>query len=290
MKVAILSFHSGAINRGAETWAHNLKIHLSPEIDVEIVVGWFTYNFLHWFNFDIIIPTNGRLQVLLARLVTWGIQKPLVVFGHSGPGADDKWNLWCSPDVFVAFSNYQAEWAKKFKLPRTKIIVIPHAVDTKLFKPVDKRFKNNVVLCVAANHPNKRVDLVRNAVKLLPQAELVVVGSGQEVQVSFEKMPEVYQQAKVFCFVPWKREAFGLVFLEAMACNLPIITIDDPVRREIVGDAGIFVDHPEDPAELASAIKKALNRDGGDLPWKQAEKFSWSTITSSYISLFKSLI
>lgn len=277
MKVAILSFYSGHTERGVETWAENLKAHLPG---IQIISGFESYNPFSWKNFDVIIPTNGRFQVLIARLFC----KKVIVFGHSGPGADDKWNLWCSPNVFVAFSNPQAVWVNKFKLPWTKVVIIPHAVDTKIFVPMFTK-KIVDVLCVAANNPNKRVKLVRLAVK-----NLRVAGTGQLDQVPFKKMPQVYNQARVFCFVPQPWEAFGLVFLEAMACNLPIVTIDDPIRKEIVGNAGILVKNPENISELSAAVEEALKSDWGNKPRQQAEKFSWAKTTPRYVSLFQSLV
>ncbi|MBI5358401.1 glycosyltransferase family 4 protein [Candidatus Amesbacteria bacterium] len=264
-KIAILSKYSGIYNRGVESWAENLRRKLNVDINPTNILG-----------YDIIIPTNGRAQVFIYRLITWIFGKKLVVFGHSGPGADDKWNLWCSPNVFVAFSSPQADWAKKFKLPWTKVIIIPHAVDTEVFFPSNIP-KTHDVLCVAANSRDKRVDLVRKAAP-----NLLVVGSGQELEVEHSKMPVIYNQSRVFCFVPQPWEAFGLVFLEAMACNLPVVTIDDPVRRGIVGEAGVFVKNPENAKELANAIKLALITDWGDKPRKQAEKFSWIKIAKQY--------
>ncbi len=300
-KIAILSFYSGHSDRGVETWAENLSTKLGDKFDINIISGenykwksnnWFYHRWLifkhtifsinRWLNKDIIISANGTFQTLICRIVSWINKKPLIVFGHSGSGADDKWNLWCSPNVFVAFSNPQAAWANKFKFPWTKVMIIPHAVDTNIFTPNDKIKKTIEVLCVAANSPDKRVDLVRKAVN----SQLLVVGSGQEIQMDHDKMPEIYQKAKVFCLVPQLWEAFGLVFLEAMACNLPVVTIDDPVRREIVGSAGIFVKNPENTHELANAIKLALKTDWGDKPRQQAEKFSWDKIATQYEKLF----
>jgi len=287
MRIVILSIHSGSSERGVETWAANLQKHLEEE--VVVVFGNYFLKMKVWLNADIVVPTNGRFQVFVVRLITWILGKPMVVFGHSGPGADDKWNLLCMPNVFVSFSEAQKKWADKFKLGFTKSIVINHAVDIHLFKPRKSKHKKQTVLCVAANSPNKRVDLVRDAVERLKEVQFRIVGRGQAEEVEHHKMPEVYSGADVFCFVPESWEAFGLVYLEALSCNLPVVTINDPVRKEIVGDAGVLVDDPENTESLLKAIKKALSTDWGNKPRKQAEKFSWNKTGEKYSKLFESL-
>ncbi|HEX6977272.1 MAG TPA: glycosyltransferase family 4 protein [Patescibacteria group bacterium] len=310
MKIAILSFYSGLADRGVETWAQSVKEKVKS-YDIQILGGekyennidldnkhYIYWQFLilrHaistllvWIRYDIVVPTNGTVQTLICRVVTFFYGKKMIVFGHSGPGADDKFNLLCSPNVFVAFSSSQADWVNKYKLPWTKVVVIPHAVDTSFFKPAKRKVEENVVLCVAANIPDKRVGLVREAVERITDARFMAVGSGNKFRYPHSKMPEVYQRAKVFCFVPKSHEAFGLVFLEAMASNLPIVTIDDPVRREIVGEAGVFVADPQNVIKLVEGIKFALKRNWGNIPRRQAEWFSWVNVSSKYEELFKS--
>jgi glycosyltransferase involved in cell wall biosynthesis len=118
--------------------------------------------------------------------------------------------------------------------------------------------------------------------------QFIAVGKGNEKGASFSDMSKIYQEADVFCFVPKPWEAFGLVYLEAMATNLPVIAPDDPVRREIVGSAGILIKNPEDTDLLAKAIKEAYYKDWGDKPRMQAEKFSWDSVKKSYRDLFES--
>ncbi|KKQ75695.1 MAG: Glycosyl transferase, group 1 [Candidatus Woesebacteria bacterium GW2011_GWB1_38_5b] len=302
MKITILSYYSGQVNRGVETWAQNLKEKLPEKFDVQIISGeksainvwnkllYFSQNFLnHLLQIiasDIVIPANGSIQTLLCRIATWTTGRPMIVFGHSGPGADDKWNLLCSPDIFVVFSEAQKKWAEKHKFFWTKIVIIPHAVDTKRFIPAQKKHKAKVVLCVAANLPQKRIGLVKKAVAMLKGYKFIAVGKGNPGEVPFSDMPKIYQAADVFCFVPWEREAFGLVFLEAMAGNLPVVTIDDVIRREIIGTAGIFVKDPYDAKSLASAIVRAYKKNWGNIPRRQAEKFAWSKIITKYEKLF----
>ena len=46
--------------------------------------------------------------------------------------------------------------------------------------------------------------------------------------------------------------------LNYMACGLPTVVFDNPVNREILGDAGIYA-HKEDPADFAKKIEELLD-------------------------------
>ncbi len=64
-------------------------------------------------------------------------------------------------------------------------------------------------------------------------------------------------RASVFLFTPCWDEPFGLVAIEAMACGLPVATIDMGAAREVIGDAGVFAP-PNDAARLAETIPAAI--------------------------------
>jgi glycosyltransferase involved in cell wall biosynthesis len=70
-------------------------------------------------------------------------------------------------------------------------------------------------------------------------------------------MSWVYRSADAFCFVPDSQEAFGMVYLEAMATGLPIVASDDPIRRALVGGQGFFAD-PHDVSLVSKALESAL--------------------------------
>ncbi len=284
-------------------------------IDLQgIYIFWFTLKILPQIikgRFDIVIPTNGGWQPAIIRLVTWLTGRKMVIIGHSGIGWDEKNNLWSFPDTFVAPSSFSEKWAKKVN-PFVKIRHISNGVDINKFSPKGSHINNlklehPVILCVGALSPEKRLDLAISAVSELRKGSLIIVGTGQlkgellekgkELlgarfalsESTFEEIPAYYRIADVFTAPtsPW--QSFEIVILEAMATNLPVVVNDDPIRREIVGDVGIFVD-PEDSKNYAKALEKALQTNWGDKPRKQAEKFSWEDISSAYQKLFDSLI
>ena len=70
-------------------------------------------------------------------------------------------------------------------------------------------------------------------------------------------MPHIFRQADVFLHMS-QEEPFGIVYLEAGACGLPIVCHDSDVSRWIMGDAAEFV-NTSDMDETAAAIHSALS-------------------------------
>ena len=101
-------------------------------------------------------------------------------------------------------------------------------------------------------------------------------------------LPGIYRAAQLFCLTSWINESFPVVYLEALASNLPVIATDDPIRRETIGPAGLFVD-PHDISKFSQTITQALNTNWGDLPRQQSLRFDYATVIQHYVSLFKSI-
>jgi glycosyltransferase involved in cell wall biosynthesis len=307
MKIAILNKYQNKVARGAETFVLELSARLSKNHKVNVIAS---VNYLDLLKgrYDIIIPTNGRFQVVLTRLICWLTGAKMVVSGQSGMGWDDKVNLYSFPDAFIALTKKASIWAKEIN-PHIRVLNIPNGVDLEKFKPKGKVYetglKKPVVLCGGAFTAQKRMDLSIKAVAKLPQASLLMVGGGGELKgelqrygekvlgedrfkllsVPFSQMPEVYRAADVFTLPSRSSESFGNVLVEAMASGLPVVATNDPIRREIVGDAGLLVD-PTDIKAYAKAIEKALSQNWESIPREQAKKFSWDEIANKYSELF----
>ncbi|MBP9687175.1 glycosyltransferase family 4 protein [Candidatus Woesebacteria bacterium] len=261
-------------------------------------------------NYDIVIPMNGGWQSAIVRLFTWVTGKKMIIVGQSGIGWDDRINLLCSPDYFVGISSDATKWAKKV-CPWVRSTYIPNGVDTTLFTRVGKTFRHRltkpVVLCVAALTESKQIEKTIEAMVHVPHASLLIVGVGhlkerlhslgvQKLHDRFmimsaphSEMPEIYRSADCFTLCSVYSEAFGNVYVEALASNLPVVATNDDKRKEIIGEAGLFV-NPDDTAEYATAITTCLSRRWGITPEKQSRMFDWSIISSSYDRLFTSLL
>ena len=310
MRIAILNKYQNKVFRGAETFVYELSSRLSKNHEVDTIAD-INYFKLFRKRYDIIIPTNGRIQVILVRIISWLTGAKMIVSGQSGMGWDDRVNLYCFPDAFVALSDKALSWAKKVN-PFVKPVYIPNGVDLSKFKIQNSKFRINdsrkTVLAVGAFTEQKRLNLAIDAVAKIPDVKLIIAGGGGElrqqimdyglkmlgkerfkvVSVPYEKMPEVYRSADVFTLPSASSESFGNVLVEAMATGLPVVATDDPVRRGIVGEAGILID-PTNTDAFADAVKTALAKNWGNIPRNQAQKFSWEIVAEKYEDLFKKI-
>ena len=83
-------------------------------------------------------------------------------------------------------------------------------------------------------------------------------------RISEEEKPDHYRLADAYV-MPSSGEGFGIVFLEALACGIPVIGSKIDGSRDALRDGrlGILV-NPTDPAELRAAILQTLAaKDGG---------------------------
>ena len=76
-----------------------------------------------------------------------------------------------------------------------------------------------------------------------------------------EELTDHYLLADVFV-LPSKKEGFGIVFIEAMACGLPVIAgnKDGSVDALMNGELGTLID-PDNEFELLNAIIASLNNE-----------------------------
>lgn len=351
MKIAFLSFYSGEVYRGAETFVHEVANRLTrlghtvtvyqngpklPDAEyktesMSLSIDWSVKNnYIPFLNYwgrkvgvftlkalgkldkdtDILFPTNGQWSSVLSRIWTKLHKSALVISGQSGPGIDDRINLWTFPDVFLGLTERQVKWAKGAN-PFVKVEKIPNGVDIKRFrkstKPLDIKLERPIILCVAALDRWKRLDLAIKAVAKLDKGSLLLVGrGGQEKKLvkmgkkmlperfaimsfPYKDMPKVYPAADLFTYPTNTGESFGIVLVEAMASGLGVVATKDPIRKEIVGDVGILVD-PRDSDDYAKALKKGLSTKWGSIPRRQAEKFDWDKIGKGYEKLFRNLL
>lgn len=308
LRIVFLCRDFGKINRGVETHVGELSKRLSQKFDVEILNGTEADNLSKVIRgrFDLVIPTNGRLQALKVSLGRLAGRYKTLIAAHAGIGRDEVWNLLTKPDVYVALTSAQLNWAKRFSFG-IKMVKIPNGIDLVKFNPKGGKksfgIQSPIILSAGALEWYKHHDLAIRAVARVPKGSLLIAGEGSQknileklgkqllgekrfkiIKADYSEMPEIYRSANLFTLPSWDREAFGIVYLEAMSSNLPVIAPDDLSRREIIGSAGIFTDI-FNVDRYAVAIQNALNRNWENLPREQAKKFSWDKIAKDYEDL-----
>ena len=198
---------------------------------------------------------------------------------------------------------------------RWRCKLIPNGVDCDRFQPGPSRrcafgvpADRLVVLMVSALIPTKRVEIGIKVVSQLPDAHLVVAGDGPlrqvidsaaaqlipgrftRITVAPEQMPALYRSADVFLHLS-KEESFGNVFLEAMACGLPVVAHDSPRSRWILGD-GEFLLNTDEAGPVAVNIELAYHSvaKGQTERLVKAAAFSWTRISSMYEEFLEEIV
>lgn len=313
MKIAFLNRYQDTSRRGAETFVNELLVRLSKNHEVKVLSGKDADSLEKVLQgkFDVVVPVNGRIQSLkmsLGRLI--GKYK-LLISGHSGIGRDDIWNIAvCKPDVFVALTGHMQKWAKKWAWG-SNVIKIPNGIDLNKFSPygstINIDLPRPIILSVGALAWYKHHEMVIKAVRETKEGSLLIVGEGPEKErleklgkdflgerfkiASFDyvEMPKVYRSCDLFTLPSWDREAFGIVYLEALASGLGVVAPDDITRREIIGNAGVYAD-VGNSEKFAYAIVNALKVKWQKKSLGQAAKFSWDIIANEYQEVFQKLV
>jgi len=259
--------------------------------------------YLSEFDPDIVVATNGSLQLKILK--SFKLHSKIVCFGRAGIGQHDLMTLRTAPDLFIALSQSAYDWATRYQMSRTKVIYIPNPVSTTRKTPKLKLYlPHPIVLVVGALAKYKNIISVVKAVKDIDYS-LLVIGDGEQAgelekalsdfggefrwikEVDPSEIASFYASADVFCFVPDPQEAFGRVYLEAMTAGLPIVASDDPIRRELIGETGYYV-NPHDHIQLKNQIIQAANSAKINYS-KQLEPYKTDTIIKQIESAFYEL-
>jgi glycosyltransferase involved in cell wall biosynthesis len=243
---------------------------------------------------------------ILRRPILWGRRPPHVFVTQNGdwPAYSDQAEFrWFGCEGLVCTN---PDFYERNRV-RWRCELIPNGVDCVRFKPGPAQrelfglpAEKLIVLMVSALIPTKRVEVAVTTVRQIPDAHLVVAGNGPLRQhleaaaakilpgrftllsVPQDQMPSLYRSATVFLHLA-KDESFGNVFLEALACGLPVVAHDSIRTRWIVGQDQFLLD-TDDQSAIAAEIKRAA---GASTARKQsgvsvAKSFSWQRIGKMY--------
>ncbi|MBM5823166.1 MAG: glycosyltransferase family 4 protein [Cyanobacteria bacterium K_Offshore_surface_m2_011] len=255
-----------------------------------------------------VLAEESRCESGWPRLMLWGLSRLERLNARRAP-------------LVLSTSRYCCERIEEhYGVPAERLRLVPEGIDIGLWNPaggdaaaLDAARQPHTVLCVARQYPRKRVgDLItafQSVQHRLPSARLVVIGDGPEhgalrelvqrlglgaVVQLLGALPddgavrEWYRRSAVFC-LPSIQEGFGIVFLEAMASGLPVVSTTATAIPEVVphGKAGLLVP-PRDPTALAEALLQLLTD-----PELQAQQraygrvhvgpFSWDRVAERFL-------
>lgn len=133
-----------------------------------------------------------------------------------------------------------------------------------------------------------------DVIRLVSAAE--VQQNENEIELPAKKLVEIYKSADVFV-MPSIMETFGIVLVEAMAAELPIITANVPGCKDVVRASkdGIIIDDPLDSKELCAQMARFLDdvelrKHFAQNSKERAEDFSWDSIVGDYVALYENEI
>lgn len=227
-----------------------------------------------------VLRQNGMIKKLIT---TWWETIP---FNNEGTAAKKRIKKFVMryTDLFLCYT----ERAKKCLLDEgvdmDKIALIPLGVNlTKFTHSVTKNAVPTILFVGRLVEEKGILDLYDAFVDIRKQgvlATLRIVGSGELESVlrnrimkdnledritiekrSYQEMPKVYREVDIFC-VPSKKtatweEQYGMVFIEAMASGLPIVSYRTGAIPEIVDGCGLFAEK-QSSASLATALVKII--------------------------------
>lgn len=303
-------------------------------IDVAMVKDPITSNIVHchtWYTF--MAGFLAKMLYDIPLVVTIHSLEPLRPWKEEQLGNGYHLSTWMektgieAADKIIAVSNdSKKDIMKCYNVPEEKIEVIYNGIDLNQYKKTDSNvarkkygIDGRYILFVGRISRQKGIIHLIDAVKYLPQdVKVVLCASSPDTEeikmemeekvklypniiwidkmVTKEEIIELYSNAEVFV-CPSIYEPFGIINLEAMACNTPVVASATGGIKEVVvdGETGFLVE-PGNPEDLAEHIKKLLDDRGlaatfGANGRKRVEEmFSWESIAKKTYDMYKDVI
>ena len=250
--------------------------------------------------------------------------KPVVITTHSDPSAKifPFWDLsrtipltLC--DHVVATTEMERLHLISRGVRPMKISVINNGITLPPLSMPRIDFPSKIILCLARlDIAHKGQDILLEAmpkvISKVPDVQLWVAGNGKDAMILKKLAKELkiaerikftgpitnptkssfLKNCNLLCISP-RTESFGVVYLEAMAYGLPIVTTKVGGIPEVVGDSALLVP-PNDPSALADAMIQVLSdRHLADSLNKKSlervKRFDWEVLVKKYEKVYEQL-
>jgi hypothetical protein len=209
--------------------------------------------------------------------------------------AADGMDKTVTPEYTIANSRYSAEY-----LADVYGRAIPHIVypGVDIESPIELKVDQKLFVTISQLWPHKRIGLLIEAVALTDEIQLIVIGSGPELDrlrslciklgvedrvfflsgLSHFEIRLVLARACAFVFCPI-REPFGIVVLEAMAAGKPVIAVNEGGYVEVCSPEYALL-LPASPLSFAEAMQRLRDnpeqaRKMGEAARRSVAPFTW---------------
>lgn len=173
--------------------------------------------------------------------------------------------------------------------------VIPVGIDLELFRPIPQEvarqqlgweLNRTVVLFVGSPaNPVKRYWLAQKVVESLPKTadvELVTVTNKPPAMIP------VFLNAADALLITSKHEGSPTIVKEAMACCLPIVSIDvGDVRERLEKVTGCAVSNSQNPIDIARQLESVLGRRERTNGWIMAQALDTNRLAQQQIGVYE---
>ena len=234
-------------------------LDLIDKYKIEVIESFHIMNW-QWSKILTLIAQTTNIPFILHQTVHWADDICFKILAEST----------VLPDYVVAPTHWARQFFYQYEYPKEHLRVIPHGVDTDVFKPSPKQ--TNTILFVGRFDMWKGVQLLIPLIRPLIEkfdVKFVIRACSFKGLNKSEQLHEVYRrlakihEGKVILYDQWLpynripalmkncdilvfpsgHEGFGVPLIEAMACGKPVITTNLPNMREIVGEkAGLFLE------------------------------------------------
>lgn len=155
---------------------------------------------------------------------------------------------------------------------------IPNGVDLALFRRIKKRAKDSLKAGVAQSYNKERI---REAC-----IKSGFVFQDTEGKLPYSKLPDFFSGLEVFVSMPYKQAGFNMVWLEAMACEVPFII---GTKAGIGSELPIYKvrDFKELEAMLADIREGKLKELRKQRTWLKDNHMTWKETAKELIKLYK---
>ena len=155
------------------------------------------------------------------------------------------------------------------RIDRSQVWIVPDGVDLERFRPLDKgrcraelgwnQERRHVLFPASPERPEKRFELAQAGVRML-RADGVDVDLHVLAGVPPDKVPTWLNASHVLLLTS-AHEGSPNVVKEALACNVPVVSVDvGDVRERIDGIDGCSLADPI-PQDIAAKVGRALKRE-----------------------------